>query len=150
MSERDATIPVTADVPEGSKAVLYKDGISVASATFADSQAMISVKGSDVDAGANYAVVVYDGSEILGAKILPVVTVDSATPVATVEKLKGNQNRLTVNVTELYSDGSTKEAFTEEILISNNAAIVYKVGPYKVYVDTKGNDQIRECYIVWE
>lgn len=150
VSERDATIPVTADVPEGSKAVLYKDGISVASATFADGQAMISVKGSDVDAGANYAVVVYDGSEILGAKILPVVTVDSATPVATVEKLKGNQNRLTVNVTELYSDGSTEEAFTEEILISNNAANVYKVGPYKVYVDTKGNDQIRECYIVWE
>lgn len=150
VSERNANIPVTADVPDGSKAMLVKDGVSVASTTFADGQALISVKGSDVDAGANYAVVIYDGSEILGAKILPVVTVDSATPTAAVEKLKGNQNRLTVSVTESYSDGSTEEAFTEEILIKNNAADVYRVGPYKVYVNTKGNDQIRECYIVWE
>lgn len=138
------------DVPDGSKAVLKKDGVSVASATFADGQAMISVNGSDVDAEANYAVVVYDGSEILGAVILPVVTVDSATPTATVERLKGNQNRLTIIVTESYADGSTEEAFTEEILIKNNAADVYQVGPYQVYVDTKGNDQIRECYIVWD
>lgn len=150
VSERDADLPVTADVPDGSEAVLKKDGISVASATFADGQAVISAKGSDIDADANYAVVVYDGSEILGAVILPVVTVDSATPAATVERLNGNQNSLTVIVTELYSDDSTEEAFTEEILIRNNAADVYQVGPYKVYVDTKGNDQIRECYIVWE
>lgn len=150
VSERDANIPVKADVPDGSKAVLKKDGVSVASATFADGQAMISVNGSDVDAEANYAVVVYDGSEILGAVILPVVTVDSATPTATVERLKGNQNRLTIIVTESYADGSTEEAFTEEILIKNNAADVYQVGPYQVYVDTKGNDQIRECYIVWD
>ncbi|MBU8880906.1 endo-1,4-beta-xylanase [Bacillus sp. FJAT-29790] len=147
-SNRDANIPVTADVPDGYQAVLEKDGVSVASATFTNGKAMISVKGSDVDAGANYAVVVYDGSEIHGAVILPVVTVDSATPLATVERLNGNQNRLTVIVTESYSDGSTED-FTEEILISNNAADVYQVGPYKVYVDTKGNDQIRECYIVW-
>ncbi len=150
VSERDADLPVTADVPDGSEAVLKKDGISVASATFADGQAVISAKGSDIDADANYAVVVYDGSEILGTVILPVVTVDSATPAATVERLNGSENSLTVVVTELYSDGSTEEAFTEEILIRNNAADVYQVGPYKVYVDTKGNDQIRECYIVWE
>ncbi len=148
VSERDANIPVAADVPDGYKAVLEKDGVSVASATFANGKAMISVKGSDVNADANYAVVVYDASEIIGAVILPVVTVDSATPLATVEKLNGNQNRLTVTVTELYPDGST-EVFTEEILIKNNAADVYQVGPYKVYVDTKGNTQIRECYIVW-
>lgn len=150
VSNRDTDIPVKANVPDGSKAVLKKDGVSVASETFVAGEAIISVKGSDVDGDAHYAVVVYDGSEILGAKILPVVTVDSATPAATVEKLKGNQNRLTVVVTEIYSDGSTEEAFTEEMLIRNNAADVYQVGPYKVYVDTKGNDQIRECYIVWD
>ncbi|MFA1819989.1 endo-1,4-beta-xylanase [Virgibacillus oceani] len=148
VSERDTNIPVKADVPDGSKAVLKKDGASLASTTFEDGQAIISVNGNDVEADANYAVVVYEGSEILGAEILPVVTVDSATPAATVERLKGNQNRLTVIVKELYSDGSTDEAFTEELLIRNNAADVYQVGPYKVYVDTKGNDQIRECYIV--
>ena len=147
VGERDANIPVTADVPDGSEAVLKKNGISVASATFANSKAMISVKGSDLEAGVNYAVVVYDGSEVLGAVILPVVTVASATPSATVEKLQGKENRLTVIVTESYSDGSTED-FTEEFQIKNNAADVYQVGPYKVYVETKGNDQIRECYIV--
>lgn len=150
VSERDANIPVTAVVPDGSRAVLEKDGVSVASTTFANGKAMISVKGSDVDAGANYAVVVYDGSEIrVGSVILPVVTVVSATPLATVERLDGNENRLTVTVSELYSDDNT-EAFTEEILIRNNAADVYQVGPYKVYVDTKGNDKTRQCYIVWD
>lgn len=149
VSGRDANIPVTADVPDGSEAVLKKDGVSVASATFTDSHAVIDVSGSDVDADANYAVVIYDGSEILGAEILPVVTVDNATPTAAVEKLKGNQNKLTISVTESYSDGSTEEAFTEEILISNNAADAYQVGPYEVYVDTKGK-QVRECYIVME
>ncbi len=148
VNDRDANIPIKADVPDGSKAVLVKDGASVASATFANGQAIISVKAGDVNGEANYAVVVYHGSKILGAKILQAVTVDSATPSAAVEKLKGNQNRLTVSVTERYSDGSTKKAFTEEVLISNNAAGVYQVGPYKVYVDTKGNDKIRECYIV--
>jgi len=32
--------------------------------------------------------------------------------------------------------------------IANNSAGTYGVGGYKVYVDTKGNTQIRECYIV--
>ncbi|SDM75367.1 Endo-1,4-beta-xylanase, GH35 family [Fictibacillus solisalsi] len=149
VSERNANIPLTADVPDGSKAVLKKDGVSVASATFANGKAMISVKGSDVDGGANYAVVVYDGSELLGAVILPVVTVVNATPKATVEKLNGNQNKLTITVTEVYADDS-KEAYTKEVLIRNNAADVYQVGPYKVYVDTKGNNKIHKCYIVKE
>ncbi|NCT38820.1 hypothetical protein GTW56_23040 [Bacillus sp. EB93] len=149
VSERDANIPITADVPDGAKAVLKKDGVSVASSTFANGKAVLSVKGSDVDAGANYAVVVYDGSKILGVVILPVVTVVSATPTATVKKLNGNQKRLTVTVTEEYSDDSA-EPFTEEVLIRNNVADVYQVGPYKVYVDTKGNNKIRKCYIMNE
>jgi len=33
-------------------------------------------------------------------------------------------------------------------LINNNAAGTYQVGIYRVYVDTKGNTQIHECYIV--
>ncbi|MFJ7640487.1 endo-1,4-beta-xylanase [Peribacillus sp. NPDC097225] len=145
--DRDTKIPVTADVPDGSKAVLVKDGVSVATAKFAKGKATISVKGSDVDPGANYAVVIYDGTKILGAAMLPVVTVDKATPLATVGKLNGKQNRLKISVKESYSDGST-ENFTEEILIKNNATDVYQVGPYKVYVETKGNDKIRKCYIV--
>ena len=32
--------------------------------------------------------------------------------------------------------------------IKNNSAGTYVVGPYEVYVDTKGNTQVRECYMV--
>ena len=147
---RDANIPITADVPNGSIVELKKDGISIASGTFQKGQAQINVKGRDINSESNYVVVISNGTEVLGAKILSIVTIDNVTPAAKVERLKGNQNKLTVVVTESYSDGSTKEAFTKEMLISNNAADIYQVGPYKVYVNTKGNDQIRECYIVWD
>ena len=79
--------------------------------------------------------------------IVPPVTLVSATPSAYVTKLNGNKNDLTVTITETYSDGST-EAFTKTFSINNNAAGTYDVGEYIVYVDTKGNTQIRECYIV--
>ena len=81
------------------------------------------------------------------AKDALVVRFVSATPAASVKKQSGNQNELTITVTELYADGSTNE-ITETFKISNNAAGTYAVGDYSVYVDTKGNDQIRACYIV--
>jgi hypothetical protein len=68
-------------------------------------------------------------------------------PVASVKKQNGNKNDLTITVTEKYEDG-TKEVITKTFSIDNNAAANYVVGPYKVYVDTKGNDQIRACYVV--
>lgn len=71
----------------------------------------------------------------------------SATPSAYVEKLTGNQNRLMVTVTELYSDESS-DAVSATFMINNNATGTYTVGDYRVYVDTKGNTQIRACYIV--
>ncbi|MCL1809037.1 MAG: hypothetical protein FWG42_04605 [Clostridiales bacterium] len=83
-------------------------------------------------------------------KVVPAtsaVVVVSASPAASVEKLSGNQNRLTVTVTEKLSDGKTN-LITATIMINNNAAGTYNVGTYKVYVDTKGNTQIRECRIV--
>ena len=66
---------------------------------------------------------------------------------AFVTRLNGNRNDLTITVTEAYSDGSVNE-ITGTVSINNNAAVTYGVGGYRVYVDTKGNDQIRECYIV--
>ena len=68
------------------------------------------------------------------------------TPTAFVTKLNGNQNDLTVTVTEVYSNGM-KFVTAKTIKINNNAAGTYEVGDYKVYVDTKGNDQIRACHI---
>jgi len=75
------------------------------------------------------------------------ITIVSATAAASVESLNGNQNNLTITITELYSDGS-KNTVTTTLKINNNSAGTYQVGDYKVYVDTKGNTQIRECYIV--
>jgi len=58
----------------------------------------------------------------------------------------GNKNNLTITLTvEFYNAPSI--TYTETFSISNNAADTYQVGPYKVYVDTKGNDQIRACYV---
>ena len=66
---------------------------------------------------------------------------------ASVEKLTGNQNRLTITVAELYPDGR-ENVITNVFMIPNNAAGTYQVGEYQVYVDTKGNIQIRACYVV--
>jgi hypothetical protein len=68
-----------------------------------------------------------------------------------VDKLTGDNNNLTISVAEKYPgiDGIGYEVvFTATHSIHNNAAGTYDVGPYKVYVDTKGNTQIRACYIV--
>ena len=69
------------------------------------------------------------------------------TPEAYINKLNGNKNELTIVITEYYRDGST-EVYTETFAINNNSADTYNVGAYKVYVDTKGNTQIRACYLV--
>ena len=71
----------------------------------------------------------------------------SATPSAVVTKLTGNQNDLTITVREVLLNGDVN-IIKVTLKINNNAAGTYKVGNYKVYVDTKGNTQIRECYIV--
>jgi len=84
---------------------------------------------------------------LAGETKVPEPTLVSAAPAAKVAKLNGSRNDLTITVTELYSDGSEIE-ITATISINNNAAGTYEVGGYKVYVDTKGNDQIRACYIV--
>ncbi len=75
------------------------------------------------------------------------IVVVSATPSATVEQLNGSRNKLTIKITEKLSDGSTN-VISETFSISNNAADTYKVDSYRVYVDTKGNTQIRDCHIV--
>ncbi|MDR2018418.1 MAG: hypothetical protein LBQ00_06070 [Syntrophobacterales bacterium] len=89
----------------------------------------------------------YDGEE-LPVEEPPVSGIlVNASATASVEKLSGSQNNLTIIVTEYYSDETTK-TFTTTVSIKNNAAGTYEVGEYTVYVDTKGNDQIRDCHIV--
>jgi hypothetical protein len=66
---------------------------------------------------------------------------------ASVTKLAGNKNEATITITEEFYDG-TFNIISATFPINNNAAGVYMVGDYNVYLDTKGNDQVRECYIV--
>jgi hypothetical protein len=77
----------------------------------------------------------------------PVIVFVTASAVAVATKLVGNKNELTITVIEAFSDGS-ENVIIETFIIDNNAANTYQVGKYRVYVDTKGNTQIRECYIV--
>jgi len=87
------------------------------------------------------------GADIKEFTMSTAVVLMHATPTASVDKLNGNQNRLNIVVTEVYSDRSVV-VIRESLLINNNAEGIYRVGNYRVYVNTKGNDQIREIYIV--
>ncbi|MDQ0613978.1 beta-xylosidase [Microbacterium sp. W4I4] len=71
----------------------------------------------------------------------------SAVPSATVEKVNGENNRLTVTVTETWSLAGQTE-ISETFVIRNNAADTYDVGSYRVFVDTRGNVKIRDVSIV--
>jgi len=92
-----------------------------------------------------------NGDITLTAKWTP-INVDpvlvSVDPFAVVEKLNGNKNNLTISLIETYSDGSTRILAEKTFSINNNAADTYEVSGYNVYVETKGNVQIRACYIV--
>ena len=70
----------------------------------------------------------------------------AAVPSAAVDKLNGNMNLLKVTVTETFPLAPSN-IIKLDIMIKNNAAGYYDVGGYTVYVDTKGNTQIRACYI---
>ncbi|MFJ2034065.1 M20/M25/M40 family metallo-hydrolase [Streptosporangium sp. NPDC087985] len=70
-----------------------------------------------------------------------------AKPSAVVKKLKGNKNELTITVKQTHIDGS-ESPVTATFTINNNAAGTYTVGDYKVYVETKGNTQVRSISIV--
>lgn len=52
-----------------------------------------------------------------------------------------------VTLVETDADGA-EEVFEKTIQIGNNAAGTYVVGNYNVYVNTKGNDQVRDLCVV--
>jgi hypothetical protein len=80
-------------------------------------------------------------------RLMPKEVLANVLVSASVKKIPGNKNDLTITLTEVYT-GGTKIVSTKTFSIDNNAAGYYDVGGYKVYVDTKGNDQIRACYVV--
>jgi len=76
---------------------------------------------------------------------------DTGVNATYVDKKNGNKNDLTIKVAEyFYLDGKVvfTRVLSKKFEINNNAAGTYDVYGYKVYVDTKGNTQIRELKIV--
>jgi hypothetical protein len=74
-------------------------------------------------------------------------TIKSVSVCARVTKLTGSKNLLTITVAETSHDGKVNVT-DYDFMIENNAAGTYKAGAYNVYVNTKGNVQIRDCYLV--
>jgi len=122
----------------------YEDMLTAAAWAAAE-KALVSKSKTDMDMAANFIVLVKDDE--IKAELYNFIAVQETIPSAYVTKLNGNQNDLTIIVKEVYYDGSTVD-FAKTFKINNNAAGTYTVGEYTVYVDTKGNDQIRACYIV--
>lgn len=82
-----------------------------------------------------------------------VYTARYASVSAYVTKLNGNKNDLTITVIETYFNGTsfthqTSAIPSKTVAINNNAEGTYEVGGYNAFVNTKGNTQIRDCYLV--
>ena len=99
-------IPVTADVPDGRRAVLLRDGAPVATATFGGERATLRVDEDDVEPGARYVVAVLDGTGVLGATVLPAgLVVAPVTVEATSRGVVDPRSRGTLKVTLLSQTG---------------------------------------------
>ena len=122
---------------------LYRNGVKIGD--FVD----IGYLDTDVVPGTSnsYTVVAHKGGSSSPHSFARAVTSSTYELSASVNVLRGNKNELTINLVETDPSGNV-EVFTETILIDNNAEGTYVVGNYNVYVNTKGNDQIRELYVV--
>ena len=76
----------------------------------------------------------------INAPIAPIKVV----PTAYVIKTTGNTNQLFITISEYYPNNVVKSE-TYQIIAKNNDATVYKAGKYNVYVNVKGNTDVREC-----
>ena len=69
---------------------------------------------------------------------------NGATVIATVDKLSGSENELCITIIPLEG-----EPISQLFSINNNSECIFDLGNgYTVFVDTKGNTQIRACYFV--
>lgn len=82
------------------------------------------------------------------SSVASVDTVLSAKASAFINHLKGSQNELIITIDEVYKDGTRSSDLKNKFSINNNAKGVYQVGRYEVFVNMKGNTQVREIYIV--
>ena len=151
-----ANMAINGFVEIAGKTITIKEGVTLDIYGTAElgsvlvNRGLINVYGTLVNNGmiCNEAVIYVYGKFINnGGTAGEYVAYVSASPSAYVEKLNGNKNNLTIKITENFSDGNVN-IIEATFSINNNAADTYQVGMYKVYVDTKGNTQIRQCYIL--
>ena len=64
-----------------------------------------------------------------------------------VNRFSESHSELVIVITHEYLD-KTEIIIEETFIINNNAAGRYNVGEYVIYVDIKGDNMIRACYIV--
>ena len=62
---------------------------------------------------------------------------------AFITRLNGNQNDLTITVTEYFEDGGINK-LTDTFRIDNNGSGLFIIGNYEIFINTQGNDRIRE------
>ncbi|MCL1982943.1 MAG: C69 family dipeptidase [Clostridiales bacterium] len=134
---------------EATEALITSISMAVQEEAYDYAQMLTAELKAYVAAGAagNFVPSYLDDEDAVPTYAALVKILDEAAPSASVAKLNGNKNELTVTVTEYYFDDSVN-IITKTFLIDNNAAGTYDVEGYKVYVDTKGNTQIRECRFV--
>ena len=66
---------------------------------------------------------------------------------AVVTRLAGSQNKLEITVIETHSTGEVRY-LTDSFYINNNGSGTFAVDSYHVFVNTQGNTQIREIFII--
>ena len=146
-------ISMAFDVSAGTVTVKV-DGVQVVQAQCAEKQSIIAYFAAySTDIATSGTEFYLDDFMVIDASDLQLriagsdIFLTKVVPTAAVKVIPGNQNELTITITEHYSDGSTV-VIRESIMIRNNAEGIYQVGTYRVFVNTKGNDQIRAIYIV--
>ncbi|QIK70995.1 hypothetical protein G7070_00245 [Propioniciclava coleopterorum] len=120
-----------------------RDGVKVADVT------TTGFRDTGLEEGTTYRYTVTPRSgQLTGLKSAPLeVTTRTATVTAVVTKLTGNRNEVTITVTDRDAAGATA-VYSATVQIAKNSAGTFPVGPYQVFVDTKGNTQVREVRIV--
>jgi len=77
----------------------------------------------------------------------PISNPIKVTVSAYVKQTTGNTNQLFITIIEHYPN-NIANIETYQITALNNDATVYKAGKYNVYVNVKGNTDVRECRLV--
>ncbi|GAB3395652.1 hypothetical protein GCM10027568_28060 [Humibacter soli] len=150
----DATVLIPKDVPIGDYQLVARGLADVSPAgtvlvdgdVFTQAEPLPQTGGSGSTTLASFPPI-NQTVPMTGSTDLALYGPDSVTARASVQKLRGATNDLTIVATLTKGDGQVTD-YAKTFVIANNAAGTYQVGPYRIYVSTKGNTQIRDIHVV--